>query len=160
MVKLLQSVVLWVFGGALYFLCEVVWKLLHGHPESVSWTMLVLAALICIPLDLINERLPWEMPLWQQALLGGLGITAAELAAGLVLNVWLGLGVWDYSHLPLNLWGQVSLWWTVLWVLVAGGGIVLLDWLRHWLYGERRPKYVWKKRRASMGAGGAATGRK
>ena len=139
MIRILQSVVLWVFGGALYFLCEVAWKLLHGYPESISWTMLVLAALICIPLDLINERLPWEMPLWQQALLGGLGITAAELVAGLVLNVWLGLNVWDYSHLPLNLWGQVSLFWTALWILAAGGGIVLLDWLRHWLYGEPRP---------------------
>lgn len=139
--NLLRSVVLWVFGGALYFLCEVMWKLAHGRPEAISWTMLVLAAIICIPLDLVNERLPWAMPLWQQALLGGLGITLAELAAGLVLNVWLCLDIWDYSRLPLNLWGQISLGWYAVWVLVAGGGIVLFDWLRYWLYNERRPTY-------------------
>ena len=139
--SLLRSVVLWVFGGALYFAAEVAWKILQGRPEAISWTMLVLAAIICIPLDLINEHLPWDMPLWQQAILGGLGITAVELLAGLVLNVWLGLGIWDYSHLPLNLRGQISALWSLVWVLVAGGGIILFDWLRHWLYNEPRPKY-------------------
>lgn len=139
--NLLRSVVLWVFGGAIYFAAEITWKILRGRPEAISWTMLVLAAIICIPLDLINENLTWDMPLWLQAVLGGLGITAVELVAGLVLNIWLGLGIWDYSHLPLNLWGQISLLWSVLWILVAGGGIVLFDWLRYWLYCERRPTY-------------------
>ena len=37
--SLLRSVVLWVFGGALYFLCEVAWKMTRGHPEGISWTM-------------------------------------------------------------------------------------------------------------------------
>lgn len=139
--NLLRSVVLWVFGGTLYFIAEVAWKLANGRPDAISWTMLVLAAIICIPLDLINERLPWDMPLWVQAIIGGFGITAAELVAGLVLNVWLGLGIWDYSHLSLNLWGQISAVWSILWILVAGAGIVLFDWLRHWLYNERRPTY-------------------
>ena len=38
-----------------------------------------------------NEHMPWELPLWAQAVLGGLAITAGELAAGVVLNLWLGL---------------------------------------------------------------------
>ena len=89
--KQLRSVVLWTFGGALYFLIEVAWKLLTGHPEDISWTMLVLAAIVCIPLDLANERIPWCMPIWQQAIWGGLCITGAELVAGLIFNVWLGM---------------------------------------------------------------------
>lgn len=145
--KLLRSIVLWTFSGTLFFLFEVIWKLAHGNPEAISWTMLVLAAIICIPLDLANEHIPWCMPIWQQAILGGLGITAAELVAGLVLNVWLGLGVWDYSHLPLNLWGQISLVWSMVWVVVAGFGIVFLDWLRYWLYNEIRPHYCIRRRR-------------
>lgn len=139
--KLLRSMVLWTFGGTLYFLMEVAWKLIFGHPEEISWTMLVLAILLCIPLDLANERLSWCMPLWQQAVLGGLGITAAELAAGVVLNLWLGMDVWDYSDLPFHLWGQISLVWSLVWILAAGVGIVLFDWLRHWLYEEDRPHY-------------------
>ncbi|MPN44820.1 hypothetical protein SDC9_192387 [bioreactor metagenome] len=142
--SLLRSLVLWIFGGALYFLAEVGWKLARGHPEGISWTMLVLAAIVCIPLDLCNEHLPWEMPLWLQAVIGGLGITAAELLAGLLLNTWLGLGIWDYSGLPGNLWGQICPQFTALWIVVAGAGIVIFDWLRYWLYGEPRPRYTWK----------------
>ena len=56
-----------------------------------------------MPLDVANERFPWELPLIVQAVLSGLAITAGELAAGLVLNVWLGLGVWDYT----GQWGNL-----------------------------------------------------
>ena len=88
--------------------------------------MLLLAALLCVPLDLANEHIPWEWPLWAQAIAGGTVITAAEFAAGLVLNVWLGLGVWDYS---------------ALWCLLAGPVIVAFDWLCCWMDGGERPKY-------------------
>ena len=83
----------WAMGGVLYGLLEILWR---GHTH---WTMMLLAAILCIPLDIANEHIPWEFPLWLQAVLGGTAITAAELAAGLVLNVWLGLGIWDYSGL-------------------------------------------------------------
>lgn len=140
-IRLVRSMVLWTFGGTLYFMGEVIWKLLCGQPEKISWTMLVLAALLSVLLDQINEHLLWDMPLPLQAILGGLGITAMELAVGAVLNLWLGMDIWDYSDLPCNLWGQISLPFSLLWVLLAGAGIVIFDWLRHWLYGERRPNY-------------------
>jgi uncharacterized membrane protein len=82
------------------------------------------------------------MPLWLQAIIGGLCITAAELAAGLVLGVWLGLRVWDYSALPCNLWGIVSLPYTLLWIALAGFGNVIFDWLRYLLYDEEKPHYT------------------
>ena len=44
----------------------------------------------------------------------------AELGAGLILNVWLKLDIWDYSRLPGNLWGQVCLKYALLWVVLAG----------------------------------------
>lgn len=139
--SLLRSVVLWVYGGALYYLAEVIYKTAIGHQAEISWTMLVLGAIISIALDRCNEHLPWEMPLLLQALLGGLGITAAELLAGLILNKRFGLNVWDYSALPCNLWGQISPRFTLLWIAVAGVGIVVFDWLRYFLYDEPRPNY-------------------
>ena len=36
-------------------------------------------------------------------ILGGGLITASELAAGCVLNLGLGLSIWDYSALPFQL---------------------------------------------------------
>lgn len=84
-------VIRWMCGGVLYGLLETFWR---GHTH---WTMMVLAAVLCIPLDVANEHMPWSLPLAVQAVLGGLTITAGELLAGLVLNVWLGLNIWDYS---------------------------------------------------------------
>lgn len=125
----------WACGGLLYGLLEILWR---GYTH---WSMVLLAAALCIPLDLANERLPWDMPLWLQAALGGFVITAAELLAGLILNMWLGLGVWDYSRLPWNLWGQVCLRYTVLWCVLAGPVIAAFDWLDHWTGGGERPHY-------------------
>ena len=40
------SVLLWFFGGTLYFLLEVAYKTSTGFPERISWTMLVLAVVL------------------------------------------------------------------------------------------------------------------
>lgn len=97
--SLWQHLPRWLIGGLLYGLLEIIH---HGHTH---WTMILLAALLCIPLDLTNECMPWHLPLALQGVIGGLTITVAELLAGLILNVWLGLGIWDYSGLWGNLWG-------------------------------------------------------
>ena len=53
----------WIFFGALYGGLETLWR---GHTH---WTMLVLAAVISIPLDIANDTvIPWETPLWLQAM--------------------------------------------------------------------------------------------
>ena len=101
----------------------------------------ICSAALCVPLDVANEHFPWELPLGVQAVLGGLAITAGELAAGLVLNVWLGLGIWDYTGQWGNLWGKICPLYTALWCLLAGPVIVSFDWLDCWLCGGERPRY-------------------
>lgn len=135
------SMLLWFWGGAIYFFIEVAWKTFRGHPESISWTMLALAIFLAIPLERVGAELPWEMPLWLQGLICGTGITAAELAAGLVLNVWLGMGVWDYSGLPFNFMGQICPQFWAVWVIGSMPAIVILDWLRWAIEGGERPHY-------------------
>ena len=133
--RVLDHILRWIAGGAVYGLLEILWR---GHTH---WSMILLAAVLCIPLDLCNNYLPWEWPLWIQAVLGGLTITAAELLAGLALNIWLGLGVWDYSRMPGNLWGQICPQFSALWCLLAGTVIVLFDWMDYWIGGGERPRY-------------------
>ena len=48
--KWLLSVLLWVWTGTLYFFIEVIWKTSHGRPEMISWTMLLLAIILAVPL--------------------------------------------------------------------------------------------------------------
>lgn len=135
MCKIWRHLLRWMLGGVLYGVLEVLWR---GHTHC---SMILLAALLCIPLDVANEHMPWALPLWIQAIIGGLCITVAELAAGLILNVWLGLSIWDYSGLWGNLWGQVCPRFAALWCLLAGPVIVAFDWLDHWLCGGERPNY-------------------
>jgi hypothetical protein len=136
--KIRKTIALCLVGGVLYCCMEGIWR---GYTH---WTMFLLAAFLSLPLDQINEQMSWDTPIWLQAIFGGMGITAAELVAGLILNVWFGLRVWDYSDLPWNYMGQICPQYSVLWVLLAGFGIVLFDILRWCLFDEEKPRYFWK----------------
>lgn len=135
------SMLLWVFGGTLYFFIEVVWKTLSGRPESISWTMLLLAIFLCIPLERFGCELPWEMSLFNQACICTVAITASEFVVGCVLNIFLGLGVWDYSNMPFNLLGQVCFLFALLWLFLSMFVIVLFDFMRYAVRGGDRPYY-------------------
>ena len=135
------SMLLWVWGGTVYYLLEVVYKTATGHPERISWTMLVLAIVLTVPVERCGAQLPWTCPLWLQALACAALVTAVELAAGVVLNIWLGLGVWDYSALPGNLWGQICPQFAVVWWALCLGFIPAFDWIRYSIEGGETPHY-------------------
>lgn len=135
------SMLLWVWGGTVYFLLEVGFKTLTSHPERISWTMLVLAILLTVPVERCGAELPWECPLWIQALTCASLVTVVELVAGLVLNVFLGLNIWDYSNLPFNLWGQICPQYVAVWWFLCLAFIPIFDWLRWAVAGGDRPKY-------------------
>lgn len=135
------SVLLWFFGGTLYFFIEVAYKTATGHPERISWTMLALAIVLTIPIERAGAELPWECPLWLQALVCTALVTAAEFAAGVVLNLWLGLGIWDYSALPLNFLGQICLLFSAIWYIMCLVFIPMFDWLLYLVLGGTVPSY-------------------
>ena len=139
--KAILSMLLWFWAGGVYFFIEVLWKTLRGRPDAISWTMFLLAIILAIPLERCGAEMKWETPLWVQGLVCGTAITAAELAAGLVLNVWLGLGVWDYSGLWGNFLGHVCPQFWLLWCFGSIPSIVILDWLRYAVEGGERPRY-------------------
>lgn len=136
------SVLLWFFGGTLYFLLEVIFKSVTGHPERISWTMLVVAILLTIPVERAGEQLTWEVPLWLQALVCAALVTAVELAAGCVINLWLDLDVWDYTAMPGNLWGQICPQYSAIWWVLCLVFIPMFDWLRWAVEGGVRPRYT------------------
>ena len=135
------SMLLWTWGGSVYFMLEVVYKTLRGEPERISWTMLLLAILLCAPIERAGAQLPWECPLWAQAGLCAALVTTTEFAAGLILNIWLGLGIWDYSGLRWNLLGQICPQFAALWFALCFVFIPIFDWLRYAVEGGQRPYY-------------------
>lgn len=130
-----KAVVLFLCGGGAYALIEIIWR---GHTH---WTMFVLAGVLFLLIGGLNNWLPWDMSLALQGVLGAALVTAAELAAGLILNIWLDLGIWDYSQMPGNFMGQICPQFSMLWFALSIVAVVLDDWLRFWLFGEERPHY-------------------
>ncbi len=135
------SMLLWFWGGTVYFLLEVAYKTITREPWRISWTMLVVAILLTVAVERCGEQLPWRVPLWLQALCCAVLVTVVELAAGLILNVWLGLGVWDYSHLPGNFMGQICPQFFGVWFVLCLVFIPAFDWLRYLVEGGERPRY-------------------
>ena len=139
--KRVLSMLLWSWGGTVYFLLEVAFKNATHEPERISWTMLVLAVILTIPVERCGEQLPWEIPLWIQALACATLVTITELFAGVILNLWLKLEVWDYSNLPGNFLGQICPQFAAVWWGLCLAFIPIFDWLRWAVQGGQRPTY-------------------
>lgn len=141
--KWLKPFVLFIIGGALYIGIEVIWRSLRGSSPT-HWTMFLLGGIAFLLIGAINEFLPWETPIWKQMLIGTGIILIVEFDFGCVLNLWLGLGIWDYSDMPFNILGQICLPFAIAWFFLSSAAIVLDDYLRYWLFGEEKPRYRWK----------------
>lgn len=133
--RMVRPLILWMIGGLIYTLLEIVTR---GRSH---WTMFIVGGLCFYLIGLINEVIPWEMVFWKQCIIGSLVVTGIEFVSGCIVNLWLGWNVWDYSHLPLNLLGQICLPFSLLWVLVSGIAVILDDYLRYWLFKEEKPHY-------------------
>lgn len=135
------AMLLWTWGGAVYFLMEVAYKTFTGRPQAISWTMLVVAILLTAAVERCGYQLPWRVPLWAQAFACAVLVTAVEFAAGLILNVWLSLGIWDYSHLWGNILGQICPQFFLVWWALCFAFIPVFDWMWYLVAGGERPKY-------------------
>lgn len=133
--QILKLCILALIGGITYVLIELAWR---GYSHI---SMFILGAFCFVLLGGINEFLPWELGFVWQMLIGAGIVTILELIVGIVVNVWLGLEVWDYSNLPFNFMGQICLPFSFAWTLLSGVVIVVDDYLRYWLFGEEKPHY-------------------
>ena len=130
-----KAIILGYIGGLIYIGIELLWR---GYSH---WTMFILGGICFLLMGKINEAIPWNMPLWQQVLIGTLIITGLEFMTGCIVNLWLGWNVWDYSSVPFNILGQICLPYIFLWIPISLTGIVLDDVLRYYLFKEEVPHY-------------------
>ena len=125
----IKSLILFIIFGLMYCGIEILWRG-YTHPS-----MFVVGGLCCLLVGLINEITP-KMPMWLQCLLSTLIITFIEFVSGCFLNIHLGLHVWDYSNQPFNLYGQICLCFSAIWLFLSYFAIKLDDWLRKKLFNE------------------------
>lgn len=105
------------------------------------WTMFLLGGLCFLYAGEQNEHTDWNCPLVLQSVRVALVITLLEFLCGLIVNIWLGWNVWDYSNMPFNLLGQICLPFSLLWIAVGTLAIILDDYLRYWIFKEEKPHY-------------------
>lgn len=110
--KLHTDASFFLVGSLGYPFIEILWRG-RTHP-----TMALAGGLCAVALGRINRSLPLGfLPL--RVLASGAAITLIELVFGVIFNLWLGLAVWDYSGVPLQLLGQICLPYFLLWCLLS-----------------------------------------
>ncbi len=99
-------------GGIAYCLLETLWR-------GYTHISMGLAGGICLMgLYCIDERFE-HVSVFLKAGVGALLITAVEFIFGCVVNLMMGLSVWDYSHMYMNILGQVCPLFTIVWFFIC-----------------------------------------
>ena len=129
--------VLWFLLGEQYFVLEGLYRFVLKGGERPHIAMLAVGGLCCLVVGYINQ-IPrfYHSPVWVQSLIGTAATLGIEYASGCVLNLWLGLGIWDYTGVVGNIHGQVCLPFAVAWFLLMPLAIWLEDTLRLKMWGE------------------------
>lgn len=135
--------VFFVLGGVGYALIELLWR------GKTHWSMMVAGGLCFACFSFIAKKCT-RMCLVLKALLCSLAVTVIELAFGIVFNICLRMRVWDYSHLPLNLLGQICPLFSFFWAVLGLVFLPLAGKLNTWLEKERKVNIQAKKENKSV----------
>lgn len=121
--KFLKNLLIFSIFGLTYGLIEILWRG-YTHPS-----MLIVGGICGLLIGLLNEKNK-KMNLLQQMLIGMVIVTVLEFVSGIVLNLLLGLNVWDYSNMRFNLLGQVCPQFCIAWFFLSYLVIRIDDFLR------------------------------
>lgn len=129
MFYIFQYFILFLIGGSAYYFLEILWR---GYSHI---SMFVLGGICFISIGTLRQYfLQRETNLLIQLLVYSGLITFLELIFGLVLNVRLGLDVWDYRDLKFNFMGQISLFYSVLWFFLSLPTLLIYRYLDKMLF--------------------------
>ena len=97
------------------------------------WSMLITGGICFLIFYLINFRLE-SNNLLIRCVISTLIITTLEFIVGYIVNIVLKWNVWDYSHMPYNIKGQICLGFSGMWLILGIPMTVLSYKLREILY--------------------------
>ena len=94
---------IWATLGAAYVVFETLFRG-YSHPS-----MFVVGGLCGVLVGTINQAPRfYRAPVIVQSVIGAVIVLAVEFISGCVLNLWLGLGVWDYTISRENVVGKFA----------------------------------------------------
>lgn len=110
---------IFILGGVGYGLMEIFYR------GRTHFSMVLAGGICFLIIVLLDNRFGGKIPLIPLAAICSAAITAVEFVFGVIFNLWLKMGVWDYSAVPFNILGQVCLPFSLIWIAVSTGAILL-----------------------------------
>ena len=108
----MRKIQIFLIGALGYGLIEILWRG-FTHPS------MLLAGGICFLAITEIAGYFTDFSDLKKSILSSFFITAVEMVIGVIVNIGLNLEVWDYSDLPFNILGQVSLIYSILWFFLS-----------------------------------------
>lgn len=109
-----MSILIFAIGSLGYGCLEFIFR---GYTH---WTMMLTGG-SCLLTFYYLEPPFRKAPLLLKAAGGAFIITLYEFCVGLIVNLWYGWNVWDYSLLPGNILGQICPLFTLIWFFLCMG---------------------------------------
>ena len=121
--KFLKNLLIFSIFGLTYGLIEILWRG-YTHPS-----MVIVGGICGLLIGLLNEKNK-KMNLLLQMVEGMVIVTVLEFVSGIILNLCLGLNIWDYSNMRFNLLGQICPQFCIAWFFLSYFVIRIDDLLR------------------------------
>ena len=133
--KFFNYLLIWIIGGFIYYMIEIIYR---GHSHV---SMFIVGGLCLVVIGLLNEIYSWDLYFELQVIIGDIIVLILEFCSGLIVNIWLGLNVWDYSNMKFNILGQICPQFALIWLPIIFVAILLDDWIRYRYMNEEKPRY-------------------
>ncbi len=139
MKKVFKILTIWFVLGMCYFTLEGIYRIPKGGYANI--VMLFIGGLCGLLVGSINQ-IPkfYKMTVWKQSIIGTVLTMIIEYISGYILNIRLGLDIWNYSDMKFNLDGQICLEFGIIWFLIMPTAIWLEDWIR-WKFWKEGKQY-------------------
>lgn len=129
MMIVLEFLIVLLLGGSAYGAIEVLWR---GHTH---WTMVVTGGLCFACMYLIASRSRESR--FRQYILCAVVVTTVEFVVGAIVNIGLGMDIWDYSDRRWNLFGQICARYSLYWLILSVPACALSRMLYRGLFRRR-----------------------
>ncbi len=141
---------LFIVIGLVYLDMEIIFRSFRGDligfegltaKSMAAWSsiwMIGIGGLSGVVLGIFNEgnnKLPYIV----RVLLGIVVVFLIEFVGGLIFNDLLNMSLWDYSDMPLNIMGHITLLYLPVWLAIIPFAFWLDDLLRSFFFEEYPP---------------------
>ena len=126
-----QNLLLFILGGCAYYYTEVFTR---GWSH---WSMFILGGLCFVFFSLQKKAHWWNQSILHQLMRCIVFLLCGEFITGCMVNLWMGWKVWDYSKVPMNLYGQICFPMAILFLVLCYLGIIIDDWIQIFAFGAK-----------------------